>query len=99
MPTIDVFKTQKGEPVVEIGAVGLVDDKDGVSLERASRSMRELQDEDRKPLTGKQLLEAAKEFADRNGLLVGRASVAADDEAPVVATDNAPASAPETEKE
>lgn len=71
MPT-DVFKTRKGQPVVEIPGIGLVDDEDGVPLKRAALSMTELQHDDGKPLTGAALVSAAKEWADRAGLTVGK---------------------------
>jgi hypothetical protein len=70
VPT-DVFKTRKGEPDVAIIGVGIADEA-GVPVERAAQTMRELQDDDGKPLSGKQLLDAAKQYADRNGLLVGK---------------------------
>ena len=42
----------------------------GVSVEHAAQLMHELQDDDGKPLTGKKLETAAKEWADEHGLVI-----------------------------
>lgn len=100
MPTADAFKTRKGDPAVEITGVGLVDDTHDVPLDRAARSMSELQDEHGEPLTGSELVDAAKEWADRVGLQVGKTKLADPDEpaapaAPEAESTDAPASAPD----
>lgn len=80
MPS-DAFKTRKGEPPIEIGGVGIADDEHGVPLERAAQRMRELQDENGAPLTGKQLLDAANEWAGRTGLVVRKTTASGDEPA------------------
>lgn len=100
----DVFKTRKGAPVVEIPGIGLVDDEDGVPLKRAALSMTELQDDDGKPLSGAALVSAAKEWAERAGLLVGKGSADSDDDPAATAaaataeTTNAAQAAAKTEE-
>lgn len=55
---------------VEIANVGNLagNARGGIPVERAAQRLREFQDEDGKPLTGKKLEDAAKKFADDRGL-------------------------------
>lgn len=55
---------------VEIANVGALagGGKGGIPVERAAASMRELQDDDGKPLEGAELTAAAKKYAAANGL-------------------------------
>lgn len=69
MPT--VLKTRKGQPPVEIGNVGIVDDK-GIPLERCAPHMSELQAENGEPLTGAALIAAAEKWAETAGLDVSK---------------------------
>lgn len=70
------FKTKKGAPSVEIPGIGVCDEdgQGGVLLERAAPRMAELQNEDGKPLTGKTLEAAAKDWAESADLTVGSAT-------------------------
>lgn len=92
----DVFKTRKGDPIVEIPGVGLVDDTAGVPLERAALVMAELQDKNGKPLAGQVLAGAAKKWADRVGLTVTQGPADAEDAPAAVAAQATAATAEPT---
>lgn len=96
----DAFKTRKGEGPVEIGGLPLIDDTNGVPVEDAALVMRELQDDDGNPLTGRELLDAAKAYAERAGLQVGKSKASPDDaqQGAGGGDNDAPGSAPETKE-
>lgn len=84
---MDAFKIRKGGSPIEIIGLGLVDATHEIPLDRAAGVMSELQNDEREPLTGKELVEAAREWADRVGLQVGKAKGEPEEGTTVVNTD------------
>ena len=59
------FTLSENQPAVEIANVGLLDTDHQITLERAAERMPELQDEHGTPLTGPELHDAARAWAER----------------------------------
>lgn len=78
-----IFTTDASDPYdTEIANVGVLGGsaRGGIPVERAARTLRELQDEDGKPLSGRKLEVAAERFARDRGL-VAKSVKSVDEEA------------------